>query len=235
MLTRCIECRTLSVVGNRPGRPRSPRGRTADAAGHVERLGHPNLVRKPSRLQSALVPEWIGVAPRQRHHRPRLSPLRIRYRGCAHRPRHQRSGEVLHIASGARALRRDSPRPDQLSRPVSRRKRPASLGSRICVCFLANDFPVFSRTRPTKGSSSILCCRTGCRISNSPIFESEWKSLTSASGEMARGPGGKCSREIRAPSSLAAAPAGVSCRSKPAVASTARFQICHATPRLLCQ
>ena len=47
--------------------------------------------------------------------------------------------------------------------------------------------------------------------------------------------GGKCSREIRPPSSLAAAPAGVSCRSKPAVASTARFQICHATPHLLCQ
>ena len=90
-------------------------------------------------LQSALVPEWIGVAARQRHHRHRLSPLRIRNGGFAHRPRQQRSGEVLHIASGARALRRDSPRPDQLSRPVSRRKRPASLGRRICVCFLAND------------------------------------------------------------------------------------------------
>ena len=136
---RCVESRTLSVVGNCPGRPRSPGGRTADEAGHVERLGHPNLVRKPSRLQSALVPKWIGVAPRQRHHRHRLSPLRIRNGGFAHRPRQQRSGEVLHIASGARALRRDSPQPDQLSRPVSRRKRPASLGRRICVCFLAND------------------------------------------------------------------------------------------------
>ena len=153
----------------------------------------------------------------------------------AHRPRHQRSGEATSYCtrcpSSTPEFTATRPTfPSSISAQTS-----ASLGRRICVCFLANDSRFSAGRAQQKALHRSCAAGVAAESSNSPIFESEWKSSTSASGEMARGPGGKCSREIRAPSSLAAAPAGVSCRSKPAVASTARFQICHATPRLLCQ
>ncbi len=87
-----------------------------DRAGRVvKRLMEPDmwsgwgirtLSADPSGLQSLFIPEWRGMAARQRHHRDGLPALRICRRGCTDRPRCQRSRKLFHAASSAGTLLR---------------------------------------------------------------------------------------------------------------------------------
>ena len=78
----CLWSGIAQPGARRPGRAAAP------AAGHVERLGHPHALGAQPRLQPLLLSAGLGVAARQRHHRPRLQALRLRGRGGARRPRH---------------------------------------------------------------------------------------------------------------------------------------------------
>ena len=57
-----------------------------------------------SGVQPVLLPERLGLAARQRHHRTRLQALRLRRGGGADRPRHQRRGQPLPAQPAAGAL-----------------------------------------------------------------------------------------------------------------------------------
>ena len=127
----------------------------ADGAGHVERLGHPHAVGRPSGLQPALLPERLGLAARQRPHRPGLPPLRLRRGSRAGRPRRQPRGRLLRSSTRCRS----STPGCSASRPTSRcstsaptcrrpgRRAPASRCCRRCSAS--------SRTRRPASSTSI--------------------------------------------------------------------------------
>ena len=214
---RCVESRTLSVVGNCPGRPRSPGGRTADEAGHVERLGHPNPVRKPSRLTirtrtrmdrcgrttTASSPPAFAATDLQR--RLRASPATAaKRRSTSYRIRCPSS------TPGFTATRPTFP--SSISEQTSRKPGPQDLS-----LLSAND----SRLSAGRAEQKALhrSCAAGMaadlEVSDLRVGAEKFDLRFWRDGE---GPGGKCSREIRAPSSLAASPARVNCRSKSSIA-----------------
>ena len=136
----------------------------ADAAGHVERLGHPHPLRQHNPpLQPLLLPERLGLAARQQPHRARLQALRLRAGGEPGRPGHQPRGKLLRAASVARALCGRAARRDQLPGPVSGRERAAGLGGRIGVLAAAGDARASSWMRRAGSCASTRCCRPGCR------------------------------------------------------------------------
>jgi Amylo-alpha-1,6-glucosidase len=131
--------RPLPVVRHRAQGPRRPRGGAIDAAGHVERLGHPHALSAAQIIQSIQLPDWRGVAARQRHHRPRLPPLRLRRRGGGGRPLYQRRREPLPVKPAARALCRAATGERQLPSAVHRRQRAAGVGRGHAVRAAADD------------------------------------------------------------------------------------------------
>ena len=53
----------------------------SDGTGYVERLGHPHAFRLEPSVQSIQLPDWIGLAARQRHHRTK-SAIALFFRRC---------------------------------------------------------------------------------------------------------------------------------------------------------
>ena len=152
----------LPVVRHRAARARRAGGQAADGAGHVERLGHPHAVVRPSGLQSALLPERLGLAARQRPDRAGLSPLRLRRRGDAGGARRERRGQLLHPAPDAGALRR--PAAHRASFPVQYQGANVPQAWAAGSCFAScRRCSASTPTRPTIASTSIPPCPAGCR------------------------------------------------------------------------
>jgi glycogen debranching enzyme len=110
-----------------------------DGAGHVERLGHPHALSPASSVQSIQLPDWIGLAARQRHHRTRIQTLWLRSRGSADRPRYQRRRRPLSVEPAARTLHHDRSRRKELPGPIPRRERTAGLGGWLGVRVAASN------------------------------------------------------------------------------------------------
>ena len=64
-----FECGTLPVVRHRAAGARGQGREAFNGARHVERLGHSHALRPESGVQSLQLPNRIGLAARQRHHR----------------------------------------------------------------------------------------------------------------------------------------------------------------------
>ena len=140
----------------------------------VERLMAPDMwsgwgIRTLSALQSGVqplqLPDRLGLAARQRHHRARFQALRLRRRGGADRPRHQRRRQPFPAEPVAGALHRAAARRDHLPGAVSRRQRAAGLGRRARSSSCCRRCWASCRTRRTASSTSIRCCRAGCPTS----------------------------------------------------------------------
>ena len=131
---------------------------------HVVRLGHPDAVVGPRRLQPVQLPHGLGLAARQRDHRRRV---RATTASTTRRPRSPAASSTRRAVPGqpaARAVRRPAAPGRQLPGPVPRRQRAAGLGGR-------RDHPVRRDPgrdpRPLRrvggrGSTSIRRCPTGC-------------------------------------------------------------------------
>ena len=106
----------------------------------VERLMAPDmwsgwgirtLSAEQSGLQSVQLSDRVRLAARQCHHRAWFQALRFQRRGGADRSRHQRRSEPLSVQPAAGALYCFRARRNQLPGAICRRKRAASLGSRL--------------------------------------------------------------------------------------------------------
>ncbi len=111
---RGIQCRPLLGQRHRPTGPRPARGGSPDAAGHVERVGSPHAVQRPSELQPPLLSPRFRLAARQRHHRRRFPASGPPCRSAAHRRGDLRGRRAVRVVPAAGALQRATPRAQRL-------------------------------------------------------------------------------------------------------------------------
>ena len=157
----------LLAVGDRARRPRGAHGAAPACRRPVVRLGDPDAVRGPRRVQPVLVPHGVGLAARQRDHRRRAAALRVRRRGRAGREGHVRRRRAPvaptgcpSCSPGCRATRRRSR--SSTSGPTSRRPGPRR---RSCAWSPSCAGSTPAAIRRGAGSTSTRPCRTGCRRS----------------------------------------------------------------------
>ena len=134
---RHVEPRALPVLRDRRRRQGRTRGRAADGAGHVLRLGSPDAVERLAGVQPDELPQRLGVAARQRDRRGRAQALRISRRDGAHRRRAVRRRRRSARLPAARAVLRLSSRWLELDRGLSRwpaSHRPGRLARPSCCC-----------------------------------------------------------------------------------------------------
>ena len=125
--------RALPVVGHRvAGARRRCRGAAA-APGDVLRLGHPDVRRRPARLQPDRLPHRHGLAARRVDHRRGLQALRLRRRVRPGRRPHDGGGAGVPGLSPAGALLRL--RPERRPHPgaLPRGLLPAGVGRRVVL------------------------------------------------------------------------------------------------------
>ena len=127
---RLVEPRPPPVGRGRGPGAGPPGGDPAVGSRHVERMGHPDAVQRSPLLQPLLLPARLRLAPRQRHLRRRLPPLRPRRRSRPGGPGPVRRGRPLPGAPPARAVRRPGPRRRRFPGAVSRCQRAPGLGGR---------------------------------------------------------------------------------------------------------
>ena len=163
-----VQRRPLPVVRDRLARPGPARRRPADGARHVQRLGHPDLLLGPGRLQPHRLPLGHRLAARRVADRGRLQALRPARGGePAGRP-DLRGRAALRRLPAARAVLRLRPRPFAGPRPVSGRLLAAGLGRGLAVPVPRDDAgPAPARRPPRAGAASGRSCPTGCRRSRS--------------------------------------------------------------------
>ena len=125
---RRLQSRTPAAVGDRGARIRRAAGAAPARRRPVVRLGDPDAVRGPRRVQPVLVPHGVGLATRQRDHRGRAATVRVRRRGRAGREGHVRRGRAAVAPASARAVLGAAAPRGVVPGPVPRGQRAAGLG-----------------------------------------------------------------------------------------------------------
>ena len=144
-----------------PERAGTCRG-AADAAGHVERVGHPHTVGGPSRLQPVFLPERLGLAARQRSHCAGIQALwsMPRRRGRS-QTTYAQSRVLFHAESASGSLCGLASGCGEFSRSISGRQCAAGLGCRIGLLAAAGDPWPAAGCAARRCSMSTLYCRRG--------------------------------------------------------------------------